>query len=183
MKTDSKAAFGIYRNDGQIQTAEKALQKCGFQRRDISILHPQHKGAQDFGQRVETLVRPFATVGSVLGALTFMFLGLLIGGGVIPLPSMTTNLTNAGLTLVAITGLIVGAFMGGAIGALVGAGTPQTASRRYINYLHSGGILMSVHVESAIQSRQASEVLEKTGAQDITFLDENDGWRAVSSHI
>jgi hypothetical protein len=66
----------------------------------------------------------------------------------------------------------VGAAVGGIAGALVGMGIPEYEAKRYEGKIKAGNILISVHSESADESKRAKEIFEQAGAQDISITTE-----------
>lgn len=58
--------------------------------------------------------------------------------------------------------------MGGFTGALVGLGIPEYEAKRYEGRLQKGGILASVHCDTSEQIKRAKEIMERTGAEDIS---------------
>ena len=65
--------------------------------------------------------------------------------------------------------------MGGITGALHGYGVPEYEAKRYEGRVRSGGILLSVHADSAEWAKRASELLAQTGGQDISSAGEAKG--------
>ena len=72
----------------------------------------------------------------------------------------------------ALGGAAVGAAVGGIAGALVGMGIPEYEAKRYEGKIKAGNILISVHSESADESKRAKEIFEQAGAQDISTSSE-----------
>ena len=62
--------------------------------------------------------------------------------------------------------------MGGITGTLVGLGIPEHQAKRYEVRVKEGGILLSVHSDNAHWTKRAKEILERTGAQDISSTGE-----------
>jgi hypothetical protein len=71
-----------------------------------------------------------------------------------------------------LAGLGVGGVVGGIAGALIGMGIPEYEAKRYEGRVKEGGILLSVHSDSSEWTKRAKEVLERTGAQDISSTGE-----------
>ncbi len=65
--------------------------------------------------------------------------------------------------------------MGGLTGALIGMGIPEYEAKRYEGRVKDGGILLSVHSDSSDETKRAKEILERTGAQDISSTGEARG--------
>lgn len=62
----------------------------------------------------------------------------------------------------------VGGAVGGIAGALIGMGIQEYEAKRYEGRVKEGGILLSVHSDNSEWTKWAKEVLERTGAQDIS---------------
>jgi len=54
------------------------------------------------------------------------------------------------------------------IGALVGLGMPEYEAKRYEGMLKQGRVLLSVHCDDSDWARRAKQVLENSGAEDIS---------------
>ena len=65
--------------------------------------------------------------------------------------------------------------MGGITGALVGMGIPEYEAKRYEGRVKEGGILLSVHYDDSKWVKRAKEILERTGAEDISSTDKTKG--------
>ncbi len=176
--THSKATFGIYRNKDEINAAVALLKGLGFGDARASVLFPDTPGAQDFPQVQKSELAKFARIGSAIGAVLFAVFGILMLRGVVPVGGMA-QLSGGGQVFAMIASVIVGGVVGAACGTLVGIGTPDRAGRRYGQYVNAGGILLSVHSDNIDQQKRVEEILEKSGAQDITSVDEKEGWQDV----
>jgi hypothetical protein len=53
-------------------------------------------------------------------------------------------------------------------GALIGMGIPEYVAKRYEGRVKDGGILLSVHSDDSQWTKKAKEILERTGAQDVS---------------
>jgi hypothetical protein len=51
-------------------------------------------------------------------------------------------------------------------------GIPEYVAKRYEGRVKEGGILLSVHSDSSEWTKRAKEILERTGAQDISSTGE-----------
>jgi hypothetical protein len=74
--------------------------------------------------------------------------------------------------MAALAGAGVGGAVGGVTGALVGLGIPEYEAKRYEGRLQKGGILVSVHCETSDEIKRAKEIMERTGAEDISSAGE-----------
>ena len=108
-----------------------------------------------------------ATAGASTGAVVGGALGWLAGIGALAIPGVGPFIA-AGPIVAALAGLGVGGAVGGFTGALVGLGIPEYEAKRYEGRVKDGGILLSVHCDSAETTKKAKQVLERTGAQDVS---------------
>ena len=98
-------------------------------------------------------------------------LGWLAGIGALAIPGLGPFIA-AGPIMAALAGAGVGGAVGGLTGALVGMGIPEYEAKRYEGRVKDGGILLSVHSDSSEETKRAKEILERTGAQDISSTGE-----------
>jgi hypothetical protein len=75
--------------------------------------------------------------------------------------------------MAALAGAGVGGTVGGVVGALVGMGIPEYEAKRYEGRVKSGGILLSVHCDNSDWTKKAKEILEETGAEDVSSTGES----------
>jgi hypothetical protein len=94
-------------------------------------------------------------------------LGWLAGIGAITIPGIGPFLA-AGPIMTALAGLGVGGTAGGMVGGLVGLGIPEYEAKRYEGRVRNGGILISVHCDDSEWTHRAKEILESTGAEDVS---------------
>jgi hypothetical protein len=72
----------------------------------------------------------------------------------------------------ALTGVGVGGAIGGISGALIGMGIPEYEAKRYEGRVKEGGLLLSVHSDNSDWTRKAKDILERTGADDVSSTGE-----------
>jgi hypothetical protein len=77
--------------------------------------------------------------------------------------------------MAALAGAGVGGAVGGLTGALIGMGIPEYEAKRYEGRVKDGGILLSVHSDSSEETKRAKDILERTGAQDVSSTGEASG--------
>ena len=77
--------------------------------------------------------------------------------------------------MAALAGAGVGGAVGGLTGALVGMGIPEYEAKRYEGRIKKGGILLSVHSDDSQWTKRAKEILERTGAEDVSSTGETKG--------
>ncbi len=167
MAGKNTAVYGIYQTRGQAENAVDALMEDGFRSEDISVLMPDNPGTKDFAHEKHTKAPEGTTTGVVAGGLTGGTLGLLAGLGSLAIPGVGP-LIAAGPIVAALAGAGAGGTVGGLIGALIGAGIPEFEAKRYEGLIREGGILLSVHCDNSDWVKRAKDLLERTGARDIS---------------
>jgi hypothetical protein len=171
MAGKNTAAFGIYRDEASVRNAVETLQKQGFRSTDISVLLPENLGNKDFAHEKATKAPEGAATGAGSGAVVGGVLGWLAGVGTIAIPGIGPFLA-AGPIMAALAGVGVGGAAGGLAGALIGAGIPEYEAKRYEGRIKKGGILLSVHCDNSEWTSKAKDILEKTGADDVSSTGE-----------
>jgi hypothetical protein len=167
MAGKNTAVFGIYRDEVAAGQAVDALQAAGFRNTDISVLFPENEGTKDFAVRKATKAPEGTATGVTTGAVLGGGLGWLAGIGALAIPGVGP-LIAAGPIVAALTGVGVGGAIGGIAGALVGMGIPEYEAKRYEGRVKEGGILLSVHSDNSDWTRKAKDILENTGAADVS---------------
>src|ERR1700757_3228159 len=167
MAGKNTAVFGIYRNRAGVESGVDALKAAEFRNSDISVLFPENTGTKDFAHEKETKAPEGATAGAGTGALLGGGLGWLAGIGALAIPGLGPFIA-AGPIMAALAGAGVGGALGGITGALVGMGIPEYEAKRYEGRVKDGGILLSVHSDDSAWTKKAKEILESTGAQDVS---------------
>jgi len=165
------AVFGIYSSTEAASNAVDALRASGFRNTDISALLPENQGTKDFAHEKHTKAPEGAAAGAASGGLLGGALGWLAGIGALAIPGLGPFIA-AGPIMGALAGAGTGALAGGMVGVLVGMGMPEYEAKRYEGRIRSGGILLSVHCDDADWTKKAKEVLESTGAEDVSSTSE-----------
>jgi hypothetical protein len=171
MAGKNTAAFGIYRTRTQAEQAVDTLLENGFRNEDISVLMPENVGTKDFAAEKHTKAPEGTATGAGAGAVVGGTLGLLAGIGALAIPGLGPFIA-AGPIMGALGGLGAGGVVGGIIGALVGMGIPEYEAKRYEGMIKEGGILLSVHCDNSDWVKRAKDVLERTGATDVSSTGE-----------
>lgn len=167
----SKAVFGIYKTRFEVEQAVDELKSKGFLYQDVSVLMPEKGGSESFAHKKETKAPEGTTLGATTGAVVGGSLGWLIGIGALAIPGVGPFIA-AGPIMAALAGVGVGGALGGVTGALIGMGIPEYEAKRYEGLVKNGGMLLSVHADDAEWIRKAKDILESTGAEDISSSDE-----------
>ena len=171
MAGKNTAAFGIYRNRSSAENGVDALRQEGFRNTDISVLFPENEGTKDFAHEKSTKAPEGTATGAGTGAVIGGSLGWLAGIGALAIPGLGPFIA-AGPIMAALAGVGVGGAIGGIAGALIGMGIPEYEAKRYEGRVKEGGILLSVHCDSSDWTKKAKEILERTGAEDVSSTGE-----------
>jgi Protein of unknown function (DUF3341) len=174
MAGKNTAVFGIYPTPTAAEDAVDALRAAGFRNTDISVLLPENAGTKDFAVRKETKAPEGTAAGATSGAVVGGVLGWLAGIGALAIPGLGPFIA-AGPIMGALAGVGTGGVVGGIVGALVGMGIPEYEAKRYEGRIKEGGILLSVHADNSDWIKRAKEILERTGAEDISSAGESKG--------
>ena len=166
-----RAVFGIVESESQATSIVDELKSAGFSNRDISALFPDKKGSRDFAHEQNTKAPEGAAAGASAGGLLGGTLGWLAGIGALAIPGVGP-LIAAGPIMGLLSGAAVGAATGGLTGALVGYGMPELEAKQYEGKVKGGNILLSVHTEDGDEITRAKGILERNGAEDITYTGE-----------
>src|SRR6476660_3624415 len=171
MAGKNTAAFGIYRDRAGVEAAVDMLREKGFRNTDISVLFPHNDGTKDFATEKNTKAPEGTAAGAGTGAVVGGALGWLAGIGALAIPGLGPFIA-AGPIMAALAGLGVGGAAGGIVGGLVGLGIPEYEAKRYEGRIKEGGILVSVHSDNSEWTRKGKEILERTGAEDVSSAGE-----------
>ncbi len=171
MAGKNTAVFGIYADYAAVENGVSALQSAGFRNTDISVLFPENVGTKDFAHEKGTKAPEGATAGAGTGAVIGGGLGWLAGIGALAIPGVGPFIA-AGPIVAALAGVGVGGAVGGIAGALIGMDIPEYEAKRYEGRVKSGGILLSVHSDSSEWTKRAKQILDNTGAQDVSSAGE-----------
>jgi hypothetical protein len=167
MAGKNTAVFGIYRDRTSVENAVDVLRQENFRNTDISVLFPENQGTKDFAHEKNTKAPEGAATGAGSGAVIGGTLGWLTGIGALAIPGLGPFIA-AGPIVAALAGVGVGGAIGGITGALIGMGIPEYEAKRYEGRVKEGGILLSVHCDDSTWTKRAKEILERTGAQDVS---------------
>jgi len=172
MAGKNTAVFGIYQNRAEVENAIDTLVSEGFRSTDISVLLPENIGTKDFAHGKNTKAPEGAATGAGAGVVVGGTLGLLAGIGALAIPGLGPFIA-AGPIMGALAGAGTGSVVGGLIGALVGMGIPEYEAKRYEGLIREGRILLSVHCDNSDWVKRARNILERTGARDISAAGES----------
>ncbi len=152
------AVFGLYSTGNQAGEALDEVRLQGFRSQNVSVLFAG-SGATGEASR--------APIG---GALSW-----LVGIGSLAVP-------GAGLFIAA--GAIAAALRGPGAGSIAGCllrlGLPECEAKRYEGRVRAGSLLLSVQCDDPESARSVKELLEQTGARNISSAGEPSGDLAES---
>jgi len=174
MAGKNTAVFGIYRSRVSVENAVDRLRQENFRNTDISVLFPENEGTKDFAHVKNTKAPEGTAAGATSGAVIGGGLGWLAGIGALAIPGVGP-LIAAGPIVAALAGAGAGGVVGGITGALVGMGIPEFEAKRYEGRVKEGGLLLSVHCDDSKWVKKAKEILEETGAEDVSSTGETKG--------
>lgn len=169
-----KSVFGIYGTRMGVERAVSALRDAGFPNSDVSVLLPENMGAIELATEKNTKAPEGAARGAGAGAVLGGAFGWLVGLGALAIPGLGPFIA-AGPLVAALAGVGVGGAVGGFTGAVIGLGIPEYEAKMYEGRLAKGGILVAVHCETSGEIVRAKEVMQSTGAEDISSAEEARG--------
>jgi hypothetical protein len=174
MAGKNTSVFGIYPTYEQFERGIDALRLAEFRATDISVLHPENVGTKDLAHQKASKAPEGAGTGAATGMAVGGTLGWLVGIGALAIPGLGPFVA-AGPIMAALAGIGAGGAIGGLTGALVGLGIPEYEAVRYEGRIKNGGILVSVHADNSEWIKRAKEILENTGAEDVSSSSEAKG--------
>ena len=174
MAGKNTAVFGIYRSETALERAVDSLRNAGFRNTDISVLYPENVGTKDLAVEKASKAPEGATTGAGTGAVIGGTLGWLAGIGALAIPGLGPFIA-AGPIVAAIAGVGAGGALGAVTGALIGMGVPEYEAKRYQGLVKEGGILLSVHADDSEWTKRAKDILDQTGATDVSYTGETKG--------
>jgi hypothetical protein len=167
----NKSVFGVYSTREATDVALTGLRDAGFSGSDVSVLLPENLGPRELVMAKETKAPEGTATGAGSGAVIGGALGWLVGIGALAIPGLGPFIA-AGPIMAALAGIGAGGVVGGFVGGLVGLGIPEYEAKRYEGRLRRGGILLSVHCETSDEIKLAKDVMERSGAEDVSSTGE-----------
>jgi hypothetical protein len=170
--TRNTSVIGIYANGPAVSDAVGVLRKGGYRATDISVLSSENPGSKDFAHEKRTKAPEGAALGSAAGAVAGAALAWLISTQTLTIPG-SGALSAAGPVLAAFAGAGAVGAAGWIAGLLAGLRLPEYVAKRYAGRIRRGGILLSVHCDSAEWRDRAKKALKDTGARHISCASES----------
>lgn len=162
---------GLFQTQGNANRAYEALESSGFAREQIHtfVRKPRDSTARTTEVRIQDIAK-YALVGGLLVGAIGGFLGLLVGIGVLPLPSLEQGAVDR-------TGLFIsmsiawGLATGGLTGIILGVATRLLRSRETAEVttrqIKKQGVLVAVSVDGRQNETKARRVLEENEALEV----------------
>lgn len=166
------ATFGLYPTYADLENAVRAFSNDGFRETDISVLMPKNAGSKDLITTKSTKAPEGAALGAASGAAVGGALAWFTAIGVLAIPGAGPFLA-AGPIVAAFAGAGAVGVTGGITGALIGLGIPEFEAKRYEGRIRNGGALLSVHCDDHEWAKRAKDILERTGALEISTTRES----------
>jgi hypothetical protein len=163
--------MGIYPDRTTVSEALIVLNKAGYRATDISVLSSDNLGTKDFAHEKHTKAPHGAAIGAAAGAVVGAALAWFISTQPVTVTALGP-LVTAGPVLAALAGAGVGGALGWIAGLLAGLGMTEYVAKRYAGRIRNGGILLSVHCDSAEWCDRAKKNLRDTGARSISSASE-----------
>jgi hypothetical protein len=171
MAGKNKVVYGIYPSELSAENAVDELKDAGFRNTDISVLFADNRGTKDFAHEKGTKAPEGAATGAGSGMVIGGALGWLAGIGALAIPGLGPFIA-AGPIMGLLGGMGAGGAIGGITGALIGMGIPEYEAKRYEGRVKDGGVLLSVHCDNDDWVKHSKDILERTGARDISSTSE-----------
>jgi hypothetical protein len=171
MAQGNTAVFGIFKDRQLLEQAVDALKNSGFRNSDISVLMSDVQSTKQFAHEKGTKAPEGATTGGTAGVAVGGTLGWLTGMGALAIPGLGPFIA-AGPIMAALAGAGVGGLVGGISGALIGMGIPEYEAKRFEGSVKNGGNLLSIHSDNSDWTSKAKEILQRSGAKDISSTGE-----------
>src|ERR1700757_3199130 len=172
MAGKNTAVFAIYSQMSNLENGLNELKLAGFRHEDVSVLFPENLGSKELTTVKATKGPEGVAAGAGSGAVVGGAVGWLAGIGALAIPGIGPFIA-AGPIVAALAGLGVGGAVGGITGGLIGLGIPEFEAKRYEGRVVKGGILVSVHCDDSKWTKLAKQILQQTGAQDISSSGES----------
>jgi Heat induced stress protein YflT domain len=169
-----RSTLALVDSEEQARATVERLTSSGFSQDDISVLFADKSSTREFAHEKETKLPEGATIGAGTGGTLGGIVGLMAGLGSLAIPGLGPFIA-AGPVMAALSGGAIGAGIGGIAGALIGLGVPEYEAKRYQGAVKEGGVLISVHTDSADRAKQAKRIFEESGAHDISTTNESRG--------
>jgi hypothetical protein len=166
------SVMGIYPDRTTVSDAVNVLHKAGYRATDISVLSSDNQGSKDFAHEKHNKALEGAATGAAAGAVVGAVLAWIVAIQTVTITGLGPLLVTAGPVLAALAGAGAGGALGWIVGILAGLSLTEYVAKRYAGRIRHGGILLSVHCDSAEWCDRAKKILKDTGARNISCASE-----------
>jgi hypothetical protein len=162
---------GLFETQEQANQAYEALQNSGFAPEDINMFFhkPRNRTVRSMDIRVQDVAKSVFIGGLIVGALGG-FLGLLVGVGIVPLPSLAPGSASHDPLFVFMS-VAWGMVTGGLTGAILGAASrllrSQEKAEVMTRQIEKQGVLITVDVDDSQGQARARRVMGTYKALEI----------------
>lgn len=173
---EATVVLGLYPTRASLEVGVQALKIARFRKTDISVLSPHdwHRGSHAPGNTESA--SGGAARGGTGGGLPGGVLGWLTDAGKLTIPELGQFVATGPLAAAVVAACAEGA-IGGVAGGVTALGVSRNDAQRYQEKLKDGLTLLAVRTDNAYWTTRAREILEHTGAQEIsTFSEAGDKW-------
>lgn len=143
------------------------LQRAGFPKNQISVLHSNADASRELGVKDSTKAPEGAAMGAGTGAILGGAVGWLAGIGTLAIPGLGP-LIAAGPIMAALSGLAVGGTLGGITGGLAGMGVSEYEAQQYERRVKEGKILISVHADDSEEASTVRDIMSQEKGESIS---------------
>jgi uncharacterized membrane protein len=155
------AVVGVFAATTHAIEALNELRDAGFNAEQISVVARDTEMTSEISEQTD-LIAEEAGKGALVGTFLGGVAGWLLGISALAIPGIGPVI-GAGIVGTTLVGAGLGAAAGGLIGALGVYGIPEDDARVYEEEVRQGGVLLTVHAESAEQAAQAQVIFERSG--------------------
>ena len=178
--------IALVRRAEQIRTLVAGLHPAGFTTDAISVVYPQTTSTQpdvtlpDDIAEANAQSGESAAVGAVAGGVMGTALAWMTGGGLVAIPGMGAILA-VGPIFTILTGIGVGASLGGITGALIGMGVREVDAKRFTSSISDGRVLIAVRSDDLDDARVAAVLMKHSGGEDIDVFESQERHPVLAS--
>lgn len=166
-----KAVLGTTSTRNQTEAIVEQLHIAGFSYNNISVMFLNNDNSKEFALKNNTKAPEGIVTGVGAGGIVGGTLGLLAGIGALAIPGLGPFIA-AGPIMATLSGMAIGATVGGITGGLIAMGIPEYEAKLYEGKVKEGNILLAIHTETSEQVEWAKDIFQKGGVENISTVTE-----------
>lgn len=166
-----KAVLGTTNTRNQTEAIVEQLHTAGFSYNNISVMFLNNDSSKEFALKNNTKAPEGIVTGVGAGGIVGGTLGLLAGIGALAIPGLGPFIA-AGPIMATLSGMAIGATVGGITGGLIAMGIPEYEAKLYEGKVKEGNILLAIHTETSEQVEWAKDIFQKGGVENISTVTE-----------